>query len=37
MTIARVTGDGAYLAILAPFVVDGSTKCEFMQNTLFVL
>jgi hypothetical protein len=36
MTIARVTGDGAYLAALAPFVVDGSTKGEFMQNTLLV-
>ncbi len=37
VTVARVTGDGAYLAALASFMVDCSAKGEFMQNTLFVL
>lgn len=37
MTIARETGYRAYLAVIAPFVVDGSTEGEFMQNTLLVL
>ena len=35
MTVARVTGDRAYLAALASFMVDGPTKCEFVQNALF--
>jgi hypothetical protein len=37
MPIACETGDCAYLAAVAPFVVDGPTKGEFVQNTLFVL
>jgi hypothetical protein len=37
MTVTRITGDGAYLATFAPVVVDGPTKGEFVQNTLFVL
>jgi len=37
VTIAGETGDGVYFAILPPFMVDRSTKGEFMQNTLFVL
>ena len=37
MPIARETGYGAYLAVIATFVVDGSTEGEFMQNTLLVL
>jgi hypothetical protein len=36
MAITRVTNDIANLAALAPFMVDGSTKREFVQNTLFV-
>jgi hypothetical protein len=30
-------GDGAYLATVAPFMVDHPAKGEFVQNTLFVL
>lgn len=37
MTIARETCYSFYLAVIAPFVVDGSAKGEFVQNTLFVL
>jgi len=36
VTFACETGDRAYLAALGPVKVDGSTKGEFMQNTLFV-
>jgi len=36
MTIAGETGDCAYLAVIRPFMVDGPTKGEFVQNTLFV-
>jgi hypothetical protein len=37
MTVACVAGDIANFAILVSLVVDGTTKREFMQNTLFVL
>jgi hypothetical protein len=37
MTIAGETSYRAYLAAIAPFVMNGSTKGEFVQNTLFVL
>lgn len=37
MPLARVTGDRAYFAARAFFVVDCATQSEFMQNTLFVL
>jgi len=37
MTFSRVTGDIAYFAVCVSFVMDGPTKSEFMQNTLFVL
>lgn len=37
MPLTRVTGDVMYFAILVPFIVDGSTKREFVQKTLFVL
>jgi hypothetical protein len=37
MTLAGETGDRAYLAVIRPFMVDGATKGEFVQNTLFVL
>jgi hypothetical protein len=35
--LACETGDFADLALVAPFIVDSSTKGEFVQNTLFVL
>ena len=37
MTIACETSYSVYLAVITPFVMDGSTKGEFVQNTLFVL
>jgi hypothetical protein len=37
MTFAGVAGDVAYFAIFVPVMMDGPTKSEFMQNTLFVL
>ena len=36
MALAGETGDGANFAVLAALVVDGPSKCEFVQNTLFV-
>jgi len=37
MTVTRITGDRTYLAVPVPFVVDASTKGEFVQDTLFLL
>jgi hypothetical protein len=37
VTLAGDTGYGAYLAVFAAFMVDGSTEREFVQDTLFVL
>ena len=37
MPVSRVAGDVADFALLVPLVMDGTTKREFMQNTLFVL
>lgn len=37
MTFPRVACDLAYLAICVSLVMDGPTKSELMQNTLFVL
>jgi hypothetical protein len=37
MSVSRVAGDFADFAILVSLVMYGTTKREFMQNTLFVL
>ena len=37
MTIACETCYSMYLAVITPFVMDGPTKGEFVQNTLLVL
>jgi len=37
VTVTRIAGDRAHLAALAPFMMNATTKCEFVQNTLFVL
>jgi len=37
VSLACETGDFADLTLVAPFIVDSSTKGEFVQNTLFVL
>jgi hypothetical protein len=37
MSVSCVAGDFADFAILASLVMYGTTKREFMQNTLFVL
>ena len=36
MAIARMAGDSLYLAVLAAFVMDCSTKGKFVQDTLLV-
>ena len=36
VTVPRVTGDGAYLAVFAAFMVDRATKGKLVQNTLLV-